>query len=118
MKKRFTYQLISHRRGGTAKECLKKDRLNIDLTNVRVRHLEGAFTRAYDQTYSGEIFQIYNRYYRGNLPVYRLKDLQGEEVKGTWYSSELLPLEIDLNKMSFKIDKILNEGAKGKTKKY
>lgn len=83
---------------------------------VRVSHLKGAFTRAYDQTYSGEIFQISKRYYRGNLPVYRLKDLQGEEVKGTWYTSELLPLNIDLDKMSFKIDKILKRRGKGKTK--
>ena len=83
---------------------------------VRISHLKGAFTRAYDHTSSGEIFQIYNRYYRGNLPVYRLKDLQGEEVKGTWYSSELLPLEIDLDKMGFKIDKILKRRGKGKNK--
>ena len=83
---------------------------------VRVSHLKGAFTRAYDQTYSGEIFQISKRYYRGNLPVYRLKDLQGDELIGTWYNSELLPLEIDLDKTSFKIDKILKRRGKGKNK--
>ena len=83
---------------------------------VRVSHLNGAFTRAYDQTYSGEIFQISRRYYRGNLSIYRLKYLQGEEMKGTWYASELLPLNIDLDKLSFKIDKILKRRGKGKTK--
>ncbi|MCG8048322.1 MAG: chromo domain-containing protein [Candidatus Thiodiazotropha endolucinida] len=88
-----------------------KYRLN---QHVRVSHLKGAFTRAYDQTYSGEIFQISKRYYRGSLPIYRLKDLQGDEIKGTWYESELLPLEIDPDKMSFKIDKILKRRGKGK----
>ena len=80
---------------------------------MRVSHLKGTFTRAYDQTYSGEIFQIYKRYYRGNLPVYRLKDLQSKEVKGMLYDSELLPLEIDPDKMSFKIDKILKRIGRG-----
>ena len=83
---------------------------------MRVSHLKGAFTRAYNQTYSGEIFQISKKYCRGNLSIYRLKDLQGEEVKGTWYASELLPLNIDLDKMSFKTDKILKRKGKGKTK--
>ena len=58
---------------------------------VRVSHLRGAFTRAYDETYSGEIFQVFKRYYRENLPIYRLKDLQNEEITGAFYSNELLP---------------------------
>ena len=32
---------------------------------VKIGHLKGSFTRAYDQKYSGEIFQIFRRYYRG-----------------------------------------------------
>ena len=85
---------------------------------VRVSHLRGAFTRAYDETYSGEIFQVSKRYYRGTLPVYRLKDLHGEEIKGSWYSSELLPMDIDPNKLSYKIEKILKTKGKGQKKQY
>lgn len=32
---------------------------------VRISHLKDAFTRAYDEAYSGEIFQVSNRYFRG-----------------------------------------------------
>ena len=85
---------------------------------VRVSHLRGAFTRAYDETYSGEIFQVSKRYYRGTLPVYRLKDLQGEEIKGSWYTSELLPLDIDPNNITYKIEMILNTKGRGRNKQY
>ena len=85
---------------------------------VRVSHVKGAVTRAYDQTYFGEIFQISKKYYRENLSVYRLRDLQGEEVKGTWYESELLHLEIYLDKLSFKMIKFGNEEERLETKKY
>lgn len=86
---------------------------------VRVSYLKGTFTRAYDETYSGEIFQVSKRYYRGNLPVYRLTDLEGTEIQGTWYESEMLPLkDVDLDKMSFKIDKVLKRRGKGRNKEY
>ena len=86
---------------------------------VRISHLKGPFTRAYDQTYSGEIFKIFRRYYRGNLPVYRLKDSQGDVLKGTWYTSELLPLNIDdPDKITYKIEKILKTRGNGRNKQY
>lgn len=86
---------------------------------MRVSYLKGTFTRAYDETYSGEIFQVSKRYYRGNLPVYRLTDLEGTEIQGTWYESEMLPLkDPDLDKMSFKIDKVLKRRGKGRNKEY
>ena len=85
---------------------------------VRVSHLKGAFTRAYDQTYSGEIFRISKRYYRGNLPVYRLADLQGDSVQGVWYNSELLPLDIDPDKISYKIKKVLKTRGKQRNKQF
>ena len=80
--------------------------------------LWGAFTRAYDETFSGEIFQVSKRYYRGTLPVYRLKDLQREEIKGSWYTNELLPLDIDPNKIAYKIEKILHTKGRGRNKQY
>ena len=85
---------------------------------VRVSYLKGAFTRAYDQTYSGEIFQVSKRYYRGNLPVYRLTDLQGDEIKGGWYTSELIPLDIDPANVTYKIEKVLKTRGKGRNKQY
>ena len=56
---------------------------------VRISHLKTVFTRAYDETYSGEVFRVHKRYYRGRLPIYRLRDLQEDDIKGTFYQSEL-----------------------------
>lgn len=48
--------------------------------HVRILHLRTIFTRAYDQTYTGEVFVIAKRYYRGTLPIYRLTDIQNEDI--------------------------------------
>ncbi|WAR29498.1 hypothetical protein MAR_003066 [Mya arenaria] len=76
-------------------------------------HLRNVFTRAYDETYTGEIFQIHKRYHRRTLPIYRLRDLQDEEIKGTFYESEL-----QKKNNTFKIDKIEKTKGKGKYKQY
>ena len=75
------------------------------------------FTRAYDETYSGEVFRIYKRYHRGTLPIYRLQDLQQEEIKGTFYESELQKIDYDPDQ-PFKIDKIIKTRGKGKVKQH
>ena len=84
---------------------------------VRISHLKTVFTRAYDETYSGDVFRIYKRYHRGALPIYRLQDLQQEEIKGTFYESELQKIDYDLAQ-PFKIDKITKTRGKGKAKQH
>jgi len=84
---------------------------------VRVSHLKNVFTRAYDQTYSGEVFKVNKRYYRGTLPIYRLQDLQNEDITGTFYQSELQKINIDPNQ-TWKVDKVLKSRGKGRNKQY
>ena len=84
---------------------------------VRISHLKTVFTRAYDETYLGEVFQIYKRNHRGALPIYRLQDLQQEEIKGTFFESELQKIDYDLDQ-PFKIDKIIKTRGKGKAKQH
>ncbi|WAR05156.1 YMD3-like protein [Mya arenaria] len=84
---------------------------------VRISHLRTVFTRAYDQTYSGEVFKVHKRYHRGRIPIYRLVDLQDEEIKGTFYESELQKVNFNPDQ-SFKIDKILKTKGKGHHKQY
>ncbi|WAR04801.1 YMD3-like protein [Mya arenaria] len=84
---------------------------------VRISHLRNVFTRAYDETYSGEVFKVQKRYHRGTIPIYRLVDLQDEEIKGTFYESELQKVNYDPDQ-SFKIDKILKTKGKGQHKQY
>ncbi|WAQ97388.1 LOW QUALITY PROTEIN: YMD3-like protein [Mya arenaria] len=84
---------------------------------VRISHLKTVFTRAYDQTYSGEIFRVYTRYHRGILPIYRLQDLQGDEIKGTFYESELQNVHVDADQ-TWKVEKVLKRRGKGRNKQY
>lgn len=56
---------------------------------MRISQLKTAYYTGFDETFSCEVFQIYRRYNRGRLPVYRLQDMQQEEIKGTFYESEL-----------------------------
>ena len=83
--------------------------------HVRITYLKNVFTRAYDQTYSGEVFVISKRYHRGILSIYRLNDLQNEDIRGTFYESELQKVDYDEN-TSFKIDKIIKTKGKGLNK--
>ena len=82
---------------------------------VRISHLKTVFTRAYDQTYSGEVFKVHKRYHRGTLPIYRLRDLQNEDIKGTFYQSELQKVDYDPNQL-FKVDEVLKSRGKGRNK--
>ena len=79
--------------------------------HVRVTHLKHAFTRAYHESYSREVFQIEKRYHRGVLPIYKLKDLQGEMVQGSWYESELQRVDVDPNQ-TWRIEKVLKKRGK------
>ncbi|WAR14286.1 hypothetical protein MAR_004391 [Mya arenaria] len=69
-------------------------------------HLKTAFTRAYDHTYSAELFREHTRYHRGILPIYRLQDLQGDDIKGTFYDSELQKKHVDTDQ-TWKVEKVL-----------
>ena len=84
---------------------------------VRISHPRNVFTRAYDETYSGEVFQVYKRYHRGILPIYRLRDLQQEEIKGTSYESELQKVTVDPDQ-TWKVEKVLKSRGKGQNKQY
>ena len=84
---------------------------------VRISHLKTIFTRAYGETFTGELFVISKRYHRGTLPVYRLRDMQNEEIKGTFYESEIQKVNIDPNKL-WKIDKIFKSRGKGANKEF
>jgi hypothetical protein len=96
----------------------KKKRFNFKIGDyVRISHLKTAFTRAYDETYTGEVFTVTKRYYRGQLPVYRLRDMQDEEIKGTFYQSELQKVDIHPDQL-WKIEKIIRTKGRGTNKQH
>jgi hypothetical protein len=54
---------------------------------------------------------------RGGLQIYRLKDFDDEEIKGTFYQSELQKVNIRDDDM-WKIEKILKTKGMGNNKQY
>ena len=84
---------------------------------VRLTFIRNPFTREYDEKWTGEIFKISQKILRGGLPVYRLKDFLDEEIKGTFYQSELQKVDVREDDM-WKIEKILRTRGKGHNKQY
>jgi hypothetical protein len=57
---------------------------------VRISYARHPFSRGYDYQYTGEVFKVVSRARRDLLPVYKLHDLSGEPLSGTFYTEELV----------------------------
>ena len=79
---------------------------------VRISHLKWAFQRDYMQKWSTEVFKVSGRYFRDEIPVYKLQDLMGDDVLGTFYNSELQRITDKNNESLWKIEKILRTRKK------
>jgi len=82
----------------TEKSHSWKFRFNIG-DHVRITHLRNVFTREYDQRWTGEVFTISKRFWRSGVPIYKIKDYHDEEIKGTFYQSELQKINIKENEL-------------------
>jgi hypothetical protein len=56
-----------------------KSNKGIEMVNA----LSSVFYKEYDEKWTGEIFKSTQRIMRCGLPIYRLKDVYDEEIKGT-----------------------------------
>jgi hypothetical protein len=56
---------------------------------VRTMHLQRTFQQDCDQTYTEEVFVVHDRFVLQGIPIYRLKDMMADPIKGTFYISEL-----------------------------
>ena len=82
---------------------------------VRITQLRNIFSGEYDKIRTGEVFNISSTFWRNNIPIYRMKDYNGEEITGTFYQSELQKIDIKDNEL-WKIEKILKTKGKGHNK--
>ena len=48
--------------------------------SVRRPHLRNIFTLHYDENPTGEIFTVVHRFWRQSVPVYRIKNYNGEDI--------------------------------------
>jgi hypothetical protein len=81
---------------------------------VRISNIKGIFDKGYLANFTREIFVI-QKIVASNPPSFHLQDLNGEEIKGSFYDKELQKVK-DLDE-NFEIDKIL-ESKKINNQKY
>ena len=62
---------------------------------MRISFVAKVFAREYDARYTGEVFRVTSRTVRAGLNIYKVADLGGEVLIGTFYQSELLAVTID-----------------------
>ncbi|CAG2245164.1 unnamed protein product [Mytilus edulis] len=84
---------------------------------VRITHLRNVFSREYDQKWTGEIFTVFRRYWRGQTQIYRIKDYNNDKITGSFYQSELQKVELSDNEQ-WKIEKIIKGKGTGRNKQY
>ena len=84
---------------------------------IRLSDIKHAFDKEYDETWSREHFIISDRFISEDIAVYRLKDILGEQVKGTFQEAEMQKVYINSDEI-YRFDKILKSKGKGKNKMH
>lgn len=84
---------------------------------VRISRAKNKFEQGYIQNWSDEVFVVYKCIKR-KPAVYKLKDIEGETLQGTFYPWELQKIHKDLETSYFTIEKILDEKKQGRQKLY
>ncbi len=57
---------------------------------VRIAKEKSVFKKGYLPNFTEEVFTVYERIPRRPIPVYRIRDRQGEEIEGIFYPAELV----------------------------
>lgn len=83
---------------------------------VRISKYKKTFEKSYLTNYSNEIFTVKRVIHRRPKNLYRLCDLDGEEIDGVFYEKELQKVLIDRD-TAFTIDKILKQKRVGRSLK-
>ncbi|KAK3083648.1 hypothetical protein FSP39_000775 [Pinctada imbricata] len=73
---------------------------------VRISHLQRLFQREYDERWTYEYFVVASRGMKQGIAYYTLKDLEGDDIHGSFYSSELSKV-IVTDDTTYRIEKIL-----------
>ena len=82
---------------------------------VRISKTKRAFDREYSERWSREIFQIKSRFFREDIPVYRIEDWFNDLLKGSFYQSELQKVESNAQDL-FDVEEILDYKGRGRNR--
>lgn len=84
---------------------------------VRISFIKQPFRRAYQEQYTDEVFKVSSRLLKQGIPMYRLKDLKDDDIKGMFYAAELQKVDKDANSLWF-IEEILKKRRRNKKLQY
>ena len=71
------------------------------------------FERAYDEKWTRKIFEVVQSFKHFGICKYCLCDLDGEDIKGTFYKAELQLVDYSAQG-SFEIEKVIKKRGRGK----
>ena len=101
---------------GKAKSVRERFKFKVG-SKVRISKNKMTFEKGYRPNWTDEIFEVCERLER-NPPVYRIKDLAGEQLEGTFYEWELQEVEKP-NDALYIIDKVIKQRKRaGKTEYF
>ena len=80
---------------------------------VCISHMVKTFKRAYDEKWTREIFEVVQSFKCFGICKYRLCNLDGEDIKGTFYEAELQLVDYSAQG-SFEIEKVIKKRGRGK----
>ena len=80
---------------------------------VHISHVVKTFGRAYNEKWTREIFEVVQTFKHFGICKYRLCNLDGENVKGTFYEPELQLVDY-LAQGSFAVEKVIEKTGCGK----
>ena len=68
----------------------KKKKYKLEIGDyVRISHTKKAFSREYDQRWTGELFKVVDRCWKQEHPTSTLHDYAADTLEGTFYEEEL-----------------------------
>lgn len=76
--------------------------------HVRISHKAKTFQRGHDEKWSREIFLVRQPFTRQSIRKYRLEDLDGEDINGTFYEAELQKVKFSEDR-EFDIEKVVRK---------
>ena len=85
--------------------------------HVRISHLKHPFQRDYNEKWTEEVFIIRSRQRREGIPIYKLKDWNGEEINGTFYQPELQKVNKS-NDNLWRIERVLKKEKKVEKQRF
>ena len=98
------------------KNVKSKQKFNIG-DHVSISKERLPFAKGYTPNYTEEIFQVTNVDRNRPIPTYELKDLNGEDIKGSFYAEELVKVNVSPD-TEYRIEKILRRRGSGPNLEY